>query len=152
MLWVFIAWCARSAWATREPETLGTDLLLGWCLLLLVAWSSAFRVRGPELGSEWLQRCLPHDRAGSLIGELAADALLPLQALLAAALMTALGAGWLAGAAVLAVGALVAALATAGSRLLATRAASQRGVALIALAWRGIGVAVIAALMGGVPR
>ena len=150
LLWVFVAWAARAAWAFEAGDPLArhvTHTVAAWAGLLGLVWVGAFRQHGGELGSAWIDQTLPRDRRGEWLGELAADAWHPGQALVVAALASALGVGPLAGVAVLAAGLLSGTLVILATMFLARAAARGGRSAAISWAWRAVVLAATATLL-----
>lgn len=149
LLWVYAAVLLRLDLGGDAPASLAGHLVaLG--LFAGVFLGSAFRLRGRELASPWLDRALPSDPRGALWGRVAADALLPAWALLITAIAPALTGDVALAAAVLGLGlALVSAL-LAGSHALAARAFPDRVLAAAA-AWRGLLLAATGAVLWQLP-
>lgn len=149
LLWVYVAATLRLDLADDAPATLVTHLVvLG--LFTGVFLGSAFRLRGRELASPWLDRALPTDPRGALIGRLAADAVLPGGALLATTLAPAVAGDAGLAAATFGLGLALVALLLGASHVIAARAFPDRVLAA-ATAWRGLLLALTGAVLWQLP-
>jgi hypothetical protein len=120
----------------RDGSGMGVleNLALSWSYGFLFL-TSAFRLRGPELGSLWLDT-IPAGSLPAAAGRMAADALAPLEVVVLGSLAAGLGAGPGVALQVLAPGILGVALALGVTHALAALAGRDRAF-WMAAAWRG---------------
>ncbi len=145
LLWIYGGALLQLNLGGDAPAPLAANLA-ALALFVAALVGSAFRVRGRELASPWLDRALPHDRRAAAIGRLAADAIYPLWAVALTALCVAIAGGLASAAATLGLGlALCAALLGASHGLSA--AAFPDRILAAAAAWRGLVIALLGVVL-----
>ncbi|PKN58708.1 MAG: hypothetical protein CVU56_04530 [Deltaproteobacteria bacterium HGW-Deltaproteobacteria-14] len=149
LLWVYGAALLRLDLGGHAPASLAAHLVaLG--LIVGVFLSSAFRLRGRELASPWLDQALPTDPRAAPLGRLAADAILPTWALVVTAAAPLFTGDLALAAASLGLGLPLVAALLAASHAVAARAFPDRVLAAAAL-WRGLLLAATGAVLWQLP-